>query len=69
MGPKRQYGKPRSEKMLLAIKRVIEGGEVRYAVAREMGVTPSYLYSAVKIERARANLGQVREPSTLPAPD
>ena len=65
----RRYGKPRSEKMQSAIARVM-AGEVCYLVAKEMQIAPAYLYSAVKIERARASrLSQVPEPSNPPAPD
>lgn len=51
---KRQYGKPRSERIAKAIERVIVGGELCYRVAIDAGITASYLYKAVKLERERA---------------
>ena len=51
----RQYGKPRSDRMIEAIRRVIDGKEICYRVAHETGITPSYLYAAVRLERERAS--------------
>lgn len=49
----KQVGRPRSERMTEALKRVA-AGETAYRVARDMGIRHEYLCKRVKLERNRA---------------
>lgn len=50
---KNKPGRPRTERMAEALKRVL-AGETAYAVARDIGIRHEYLCKQVKIVRSRA---------------
>lgn len=51
---KKPVGRPRSDRMTEAVRRVIDGGEVALQVAHSMGIkNAQQLYRALRFERAR----------------